>query len=43
MTEYERAIKETTEAMIKDLEDKKAAFIIKMDKKIESLEIKGDK
>jgi len=33
----------TLEQMLKEIEEKKRLFIIKMDKKIESLEIKGDK
>ena len=33
----------TLEQMLKEIEQKKATFAAKMDKKIESLEIKGDK
>ena len=33
----------TLEQMLKEIEEKKRLFIIKMDKKIEPLEIKGDK
>lgn len=33
----------TLEQMLKEIEEKKQLFIIKMDKKIEELEIKGDK
>ena len=33
----------TLEQLLKEIEQKKATFAAKMDKKIESLEIKGDK
>ena len=33
----------TIEQMLQELEQKKATFAAKMDKKIKSLEIKGDK